>query len=206
MNSILGDPDFRWKGGRNHGLGDILIKNKIPPIASGLRNWPNSTPIFHDEPGVGGYNGIIRNDTHDGKQYNWFVPREGKGLTKAGLGRLNRSVEAYVYCILGSQVNVRSSITGGGGGAQEAQQEMLNLFESAIIEENISESVQRYQLAVQESHLRLNLVISPYIWLMPSNLIINLSSVEGYNNKLKKATPEMKFGVNVDVNLGFAGS
>ena len=111
--------------------------------------------------------------THGGKQYAWFVLQNGKGLTKAGLGRLNRSVEAFVYCILGAQVNVRSSIIEDGGSAQETQQEMLNLFESAVIEEKISESVQRYQLAVQESNLRFNLVISPSIWLMPSNLVIN---------------------------------
>jgi len=33
---------------------------------------------------------------------------------------INQSIEAFVYCILGAQVNVRSSILGQGGRAKEA--------------------------------------------------------------------------------------
>ena len=32
------------------------------------------------------------------------------GLTKAGLGRLNRSIEAFLYCIAGAEVIQSSSI------------------------------------------------------------------------------------------------
>ena len=35
---------------------------------------------------------------------------------------------------------------------------------------------------------------------MPSNMIINTESVVGYNNKLMKATGDMKFGVNNSLN------
>ena len=41
-------------------------------------------------------------------QYDWFAPKTAAGLTQAGLSRINQSIEAYVYCILGAQVNVRS--------------------------------------------------------------------------------------------------
>ena len=109
-------------------------------------------------------------------------------------------MEAFVYCVLGSQVNIRSSIVGNSGGAVETQQEMLKLFESSVIEEDLSTSVQRYQLAVQEAKLCLNLAIAPGIWLMPSNLIINTESIVGYNNELQKASEDMKFGVNETVN------
>ena len=116
------------------------------------------------------------------------------------MGRINRSLEAFVYCVLGAQVNIRSGIVGNSGGAVEAQQEMMKLFESAVIEEDLSTSVQRYQLAVQEAKLRLDLAIAPGIWLMPSNLVINTESIVGYNNELQKASEDMRFGVNVGVN------
>ena len=54
-------------------------------------------------------------------QADWFAPNKANGLTKAGLSRINQSIEAFVYCILGAQVNVRSSILGVGGRAKEAQ-------------------------------------------------------------------------------------
>ena len=75
------------------------------------------------------------------------------GITKAGLGRLNRSVEAFVYCILGAQVNTRNSIYGNGGGAIETQQEFLALFESSVIENDISSSIQRLSISCTRSEI-----------------------------------------------------
>ena len=207
----LKNPDFRWKGGRNHGLGDIFIYysgqgyfnehiDRSYDVAA--NTWPGGGNLFSDEGGSeknGRLISFMRND--DSKaQYSWFVPSKGHGLTRKGMGRINRSLEAFVYCVLGSQVNIRSSIVGNSGGAVEAQQEMLKLFESAVIEEDLSTSVQRYQLAVQEAKLRLDLAIAPGIWLMPSNLVINTESIVGYNNELQKASLDMKFGVNVRLN------
>ena len=123
------------------------------------------------------------------------------GLTEAGLGRLNRSAEAFVYCILGSQVNTRNPIYGAGGGAIETQNEFKALFENSVKVNDISKSVQNYQLAVQEAKLRLDLAVAPGVWLMPSNMIINTESVLGYNNKLMKATSDMDFGLNHSLNL-----
>ena len=90
---------------------------------------------------------------------------------------------------------------GTGGGAIETQQEFLSLFESSVIENDLSSSIQRYQLATQEAKLRLDMAIAPGVWLMPSNMIKNTESVVGYNNNLMKATDDMKFGVNSNVNL-----
>ena len=67
--------------------------------------------------------------------------------------------------MLGSQVNTRNSIVATGGGAIETQQEFLSLFESSVIENDISSSVQRYQLATQEAKLRLDRAIAPGVWL-----------------------------------------
>ena len=210
--------DFRWKGGRNDGLGDIFLDYGAGFQGKGggyqnvhiVRNydvdadkWPGEGGKFADEGGKkekGNLISFIRNDDFGDFKYAWFIPTSGYGLTKAGLGRLNRSAEAFVYCILGSQVNTRNSIYGNGGGAIETQQEFLDLFESSVIENDISSSIKRYQLAVQEAKLRLDLAIAPGIWLMPSNMIINTESVVGYNNKLMKATGDMNFGVNNSLN------
>ena len=106
--------------------------------------------------------------------------------------------------MMGAQVKTRNSIVGGGGGAIETQQEFLSL-QSSVIENDITNSVQRYQMATQEAKLRLDLAIAPGVWLMPSDMIINTESVVGYNNKLMKATEGMKFGANADVNLETKG-
>ena len=66
---------------------------------------------------------------------------------------------------------------------------------------DISKSVQRFQLAIESAKVRLDLAISPGLWLLPSKMVVNTESVVGYNNKLKKATTFMRFGVNSDLNI-----
>ena len=60
--------------------------------------------------------------------------------------------------------------------------------------------MQRYQLAVDQAKVRLNLVVAPMAWLMPANMIINTARVDGYNNKLKQAVSGTKLGVNNGFN------
>ena len=133
-------------------------------------------------------------------QADWFAPNTASGLTQAGLSRINQSIEAFVYCILGAQVNVRSSILGSGGRAKEAQSEFLVLMEDAIRQPDLAKSVQRYQLAIDEAMVRLNLAVAPNAWLMPARMIINTENTVGFNNKLKQAVSGMKLGVNNSVN------
>ena len=76
------------------------------------------------------------------------------------------------------------------------------MMEDAIRKTDLSQSVQRYQLAVDQAKVRLNLAVCPGAWLMPARMIINTESIVGYNNKLKQAQAGMKLGVNNDVNLG----
>ena len=100
-----------------------------------------------------------------------------------------------------AQVNVRSSILGDGGRAKEAQTEFLVLLDESVRQPNLSKSVQRYQLAVDEAKVRLNLAVAPGTWLMPAGMVLNTGSVSGYNNQLRQATPNMQLGVNNSVNL-----
>ena len=83
----------------------------------------------------------IINEQGSDRQFDWFVPDKAEGLTQAGLSRINQSIETFVYCVLGAQVNVRSSILGDGGRAKEAQTEFLVLLEEAIRQPNLSKSV-----------------------------------------------------------------
>ena len=84
-------------------------------------------------------------------------------------------------------------------GAQRQVAEYL-VVEDANRKPNISKSVQRFQLAIDEAKVWLDLAVLPGTWLMPSNLL-NRQSTVGYNNSLMKATAETKLGVNKSANL-----
>ena len=192
--------DFRFTHGKNGGLGFIYVYvQDASKTEYGYPGWSK----FSDEGGKAISGNLIYYIEPDvSTQYDWFVPKTAAGLTQAGLSRINQSIEAYVYCILGAQVNVRSSILGEGGRAKEAQTEFLTLMEGSIRQPDLAKSVQRYQLAVNEANVRLNLAVCPGAWLMPARMVINTSSIVGYNNAFKQAKVGMKLGINNDVNLG----
>ena len=196
------DSDFRCHKGENHGLGSVYIwVSYVGPSKAGHESSYPGFFKFSEEGGEGSKGNLLQyilNDIDNG--YEYFLTRVSNGLTNAGQARLNQSIEALVYCVLGAQVNVRSGILGNTGSAQEVRQEFLVLLEDSIKQPDISKSVQRFQLAVQEAKVKLDLAVSPGTWLMPSRMVINTESTIGYNNRLKRVEPTMKLGVNTDVN------
>ena len=64
----------------------------------------------------------------------------------------------------------------------EVRREFLSLLENSIQKPNISGSIQRFQFAVQEANVKLDLAISPGTWLLPSRMVINTDSKMDYNN------------------------
>ena len=74
------------------------------------------------------------------------------------------------------------------------------MSENAIKKTDLAASVQRYQPAIDEAKVRLNLAVCPGGWLIPERMVINTESMVGYNNQLKQAGAGMKLGINNDVN------
>ena len=93
-------------------------------------------------------------------------------------------------------------ITGNSGSAVEVRREFLALLEDSIRKPNISTSIERFQLAVQGARAKLDLAISPGTWLLPARMVINTASKIGYNNDIRRASPQMQLGVNDNVNVG----
>ena len=60
----------------------------------------------------------------------------------------------------------------------------------------------KYQDAIEATKVRLNFAVGRGVLLLPSRMIINTESVVGYNNNLRRATDDMKLGVNNHVNQG----
>ena len=74
-------------------------------------------------------------------------------------------------------------------------------MEGAIKTINASNGPVKYQDAIERTKTRLDFDIARGVLLMPSRMIINTESVVGYNNNLRRATDDMKLGVNNQVNL-----
>ena len=200
---ISPNADFRFTRGDNHGLGSVFEYFTNSGYTKTPFKYPSKETKFEDEGGRASDGNLVPyiENTEARNQYEYFLCPVSHGLTSAGLSRINQSIESFCYAILGSQVDVRSSISGSQGSAIETQRQFLSMVEDAIRNPDISKSVQRFQLAIESAKVRLDLAISPGLWLLPSKMVVNTESVVGYNNKLKKATRRMKIGVNSDLNI-----
>ena len=197
--------DFRYKKGLNHGLGKVFINiTRGGSVPTGM-SYPSAKAKFGDEggdPGQGNLRAFIRNDDGTDKQFEHFAPNHTKGFTNIGLARINQSIQAYCYSILGTQANSHTSIIGDSGSAKNTQLDFLILVEDAIKTLDASNSPVKYQNAIERTKTCLDFAIARGVLLMPSRMIINMESIVGYNNNLTRVTDDMKLGVNNHVNLG----
>ena len=200
---ISPNADFRFTRGDNHGLGSVFEYFTNSGYTKTPFKYPSKETKFENEGGRASDGNLVPyiQNTEARNQYEYFLCPVSHGLTSAGLSRINQSIESFCYAILGSQVDVRSSISGSQGSAIETQRQFLSMVEDAIRNPDISKSVQRFQFAIESAKVRLDLAISPGLWLLPSKMVVNTESVVGYNNKLKKATTFMRIGINSDLNI-----
>ena len=129
-----------------------------------------------------------------------FIKDDSDGLTKTGQVLLQSAIESYVYSVLGAQAQTRWPIVGQGAKSLQTQQILYRLVKDTILQDNPTKLISDMRTAIKDTNVVLNMVITPGIILIPSNMIILKNKVEGYNNVLTLATNVMKFGVNTNVN------
>ena len=101
---------------------------------------------------------------------------------------------AYVYLVLISQVQARSNIVGNSAPTVDAQQVFKDKFKS-LINEDLSIDIKKYQ-GVSKADFSVGISI----YMLPSNLNLNIGKKKGYNNKILLSNTRMKIGSNKDIN------
>ena len=148
--SIDPSSDFRFTHEKNNRFGTVYIwVTYSGPKATDYHYPDPDLAMFDDEQEKditkSDYkaNGIyyVQNDQGADKQFEYFVPNYLQGITYAGLACINQSIEAYYYCILGTQARTCSTIHGISGGAIETQRQFLDRIEDSIVFKNISNSI-----------------------------------------------------------------
>ena len=75
----------------------------------------------------------------------WIIT-QSKGFTRKGIEKISRSIKTYIYLVLTSQVQTRSSIVGNSVPVVDAQQVFKSTFKALINEYySIAIGIERYQ-------------------------------------------------------------
>ena len=65
---------------------------------------------------------------------------------------------------------------------------------------SIPESIDKYQDAITKTNSRIDYVIAIGLYMIPSDLVLKVGTLVGYNNNIMIATSGMKIGQNEQVN------
>ena len=126
----------------------------------------------------------------------WIIT-QSKDFTKKGIKKISRSVRAYVYLVLTSQVQASSSIVGSSAPAADAQQALKGMFKALINEDySICTDIERYQRLIEHALSKVDFSVGIGIYMFPSNLNVSI----GYNYKILVSNTDMKIGSNRDIS------
>ena len=130
----------------------------------------------------------------------WIIT-QSKGFTKKGIEKIGRSLRVYVCLVLSSQVQARLSIVGNSVPAVDAQNLFMNTFKTLINEDySIAIDIERYQGALEHALSKVDFSIGVGIYMLPSNLNLNIGKTKGYNNKILVSDTGMKISSNRVIN------
>ena len=130
----------------------------------------------------------------------WIIA-QSKGFTRKGIEQISRSVRAYVYLVLTSQVQERSTIVGNSAPVVDAQQALKGMFKALINEDySIGIDIERYQRVLEHALSKVDFSVGIGIYMLPSNLNLSIGKTKGYNNKILVSNTDMKIGSNRDIN------
>ena len=131
----------------------------------------------------------------------WIIEKSD-GLTMLGLQKISELVRDHAYLILTSQTSTRGQIVGHEARNLDAQRTFLNSFENMVNRRvNIPEDIGRFQKTLQYARSKVDYVIGEFIYMLPSNMNLQIGKVEDYNNKILISSPSFKIGTNLKINL-----
>ena len=109
---------------------------------------------------------------------------QSKDFTRKGIEKISRSVRAYIYLVLTSQVQARSIIVGNSAPAVDAQQVFGSMFR-ALINENysIAIDIERYQGALEHALSKADFLVGIGIYMFPSDLNLNIGKMKDTTTK-----------------------
>jgi hypothetical protein len=129
-----------------------------------------------------------------------FIPKKSRGLTRVGQKLFQKSIEAFVYSVLGAQAKTRWSITGQDAKSLQTQEVFRKVVKDTIVQHDVMVTTSNMRTAISNTHAILNFAIMPGLILIPSDLRILTEPIPGFSKDLTVARNGMTFGKNEKVN------
>ena len=129
----------------------------------------------------------------------WIITRS-RCFTRKGIEKISRSVRTYVYLVLTSQFQARSSIICNLAPAVDTQKVFKTMFKALINDDYcLGINIERYQGVLEHALSKVDFSVGTGIYMLPRNLNLSIGKTKGYN-KILVSNTDMKIGSNKDIN------
>ena len=147
-------------------------------------------------------NGGKRTKVAPPKNLTRWILKTSKGFTCIGLPMISKSVRAYVYLLLTSQVQARSKIAGKTTNVVEAQNIYMNSFEELLKSDySIAGNIARYQGVLEHAMSKVGFSVGGGVYMLPSNMNLNINKTQGFNNNILISESSYKLLLSNKVNV-----
>ena len=110
-------------------------------------------------------------------------------------------MRAYAYLVFTSQVQARLSIVGNSASAMDAGQAFKSMYHALFNEEcPISVDTDRYHSVLEHALSKANFSTGTSIYLLPSNLNLNIQKTARQSNKILISNMNMKTGSSRNID------
>jgi len=197
-------PNSDWKvTGPNRGLGRVYnywTNNGYHPVGVGeydssIMSFTKQTTnrVLHVD--------FIKQDAA-GADTAWssFILNKSDGFTRPGVERLNDSIRTYVWALLGAQAQTRTGVLGSGTAFDAQKQFLANLEDAIASPVDLPSAISRYQDVLQYARSEVNFSFGTGLYMAPSNMLLRVGDVAGYNNLIVIATDAQSLGLNSSLN------
>jgi len=145
---------------------------------------------------------FIKQDAHNADMaWGTFMLGKSDGFTRPGVERLNDSIRTYVWAILGAQAQTRTGILGTGTAFDAQKQFLANIEDTISSPVDLSSAIRSYQDVLQYAGSEVNYSFGVGLYMAPSNMLLRVGSVVGYNNLIIIATESQSLGLNSGLNI-----
>ncbi|CAG2197070.1 unnamed protein product [Mytilus edulis] len=129
-----------------------------------------------------------------------FILEKSEGFTRAGIERINESIKIYVWALLGAQSQTKTEILKVGTGFDAQKQFLANVQDVINSPIDLPTQISNYQNVLKYARSKVDYAYGLGLYMSPSDMVLQIGTIVGYNNKIIIATENQTLGFNDDLN------
>lgn len=130
-----------------------------------------------------------------------FILDKSEGFTYSGIERINESIRTYVWALVGAQSQTRVDVLKIGTGFDAQKQFLSNVQDVINSPVDLPTQILNYQNVLKYARSKVDYAYGFGLYMSPSDMVLRISTVEGYNNEIVIASKNQTLGFNSDVNI-----